>query len=149
MVFTVRLMSAFTGECYTMEVYSCASVFDLKRSLRTFHGVRKQMVTVIFNNTVLSNASLLYEFRVVASWFYIADLCIDEHLIPFEVKLDFVVCSRLCDGCAHFKALRECGRCRDACYCSINCQRAAWRSHRFCCIPVSRRAACNALLRIQ
>ena len=45
---------------------------------------------------------------------------------------------RRCDGCGRqftldVPKLRVCGRCRDNFYCSIECQRADWESHRPLC----------------
>ena len=43
---------------------------------------------------------------------------------------------RLCEGCAPLKfGVLRCGRCRDAYYCSAECQRADWRWHREACVP--------------
>ena len=40
-----------------------------------------------------------------------------------------------CSGCGAFAQVKRCGRCRSACYCSVECQRKHWKQHKPVCVP--------------
>jgi hypothetical protein len=59
---------------------------------------------------------------------------IDQGKQVAEGQLAQLQCAR--EGCSAL-AYKMCGRCQDAYYCSEACQRAAWRSHKLTCTPIT------------
>ena len=128
----VQVLSALSGHAFLVEMSSRATVFDLKRHLRTQHGVRKSMATVLFGSTPLGDADKLYDLGAVAPWFFIADVVDAE--TPRELTVSFVIKWPACGNCGQ-RAAKFCARCR-APYCSQACQRGDWQSHRRKCVEL-------------
>ena len=129
---SVRVLSACTGRELSIEMNVRATVFDLKRQLKAYRGVRKSMVVVLFGNSPLENVARLYDLSDVAPWFFIADVVCAK--TPRVLDVSYVIKKPACRCCGR-RALHYCGRCR-APYCSELCQLADWQNHRRNCVAL-------------
>ena len=94
-------------------------------NLKTKEGEYNWQLTVVICSAECANKSPQIVERLEARM-HLASLLNGEEVADDEEQL-------ACEHCGNFGELKRCSRCKIVYYCSVECQRTHWKSHRSNC----------------